>query len=182
MHATEAYQQFRDAVDRMAAELTNVHGKHVTCRPGCHSCCTNLSVFPVEYHAILAAIRQARVVVSFDPAQPCGFLRDGKCSLYAMRPLICRTHGLPVAFTNDTFEPPETNVSFCPMNFSEADLDDYEFGPRNTLDLDAMNSRLAEINQQYLAELPPSNRPPQRVPLSQLCRDLAIVTSSATSP
>lgn len=173
MKSVEAYRQLRNDVDELSAGLAALHGAHLCCRRGCSGCCTNLSVLPVEYDVILRDLRDAGVTsIIFDPNEPCGFLKDGMCSLYAARPLICRTHGLPIAFTNETFDPPETNVSFCPMNFSEVDLDEYEFGPHNTIDLDRLNGRLQEVNAIYLSELPPSSRPPQRVPLAQLAKDL----------
>lgn len=182
MKSVAAYRELREELDRACEGLAAMHAGHMGCRAGCSSCCTNLSVFPVEYDVILHDLqRDGQQGMGFDLQQPCGFLKDGLCTLYAYRPIICRTHGLPVAFTNETFDPPEVNVSFCPMNFADVDLDQYEFGPQNTLDLDRLNERLREINDLYLMELPQSSQPPERVPLSQLAKDLHGYTRMVSS-
>jgi Fe-S-cluster containining protein len=124
---------------------------------------------------------------SAEPEAACAFLAGGLCGLYRFRPLICRTHGLPVAFLNDAApsdaaSPPEVNVSFCPKNFAAVDPDGFEFGPDNTLDLDGLNAELAEADERFADEQARSGggRPaghalqpvPWRVPLRQLRQDL----------
>ncbi len=52
----------------------------------------------------------------------CPALDDGgRCAVYASRPVICRTHGLPIRFA-----PPNARslpiVDACPRNFSGRDL------------------------------------------------------------
>ena len=100
------------------------------------------------------------------------------CGIYPVRPLVCRTHGLPVAFRDggggddedDDGPPPGVSVSFCPKNFTAAGPADLDFGAENTLDLDALNAALTEANLRYLREQPggPCVRRPTRVPLKQL--------------
>src|SRR3954471_24577062 len=96
-HAIERYRALRDRVDRAGGRLVDMHCKHLACRPGCHDCCTDLTVSPVEYAAILNDLRRAVVTADalpFDSEAACAFLKDGLCMLYRFRPLICRTHGL----------------------------------------------------------------------------------------
>jgi uncharacterized protein len=148
--AINDYLQLRQQADQQAAALAHLHGRHLVCRAGCTDCCTNLTVLPVEFEAIrreLAAVGGA--AVKFDAAAPCGFLTaEGLCAIYPQRPIICRTHGLPIAFAD---EDDGHNVSFCEQNFTTAADRDLDFGPDNTLDLDDLNERLARINLAYLA-------------------------------
>src|SRR5437764_8097636 len=121
--AVDQYRALRDRIDRAAGRLVDMHCKHLACRPGCHDCCTDLTVSPVEYASILNDLRAAGVTADtlpFDPAAACAFLSDGLCMLYRLRPLICRTHGLPIAFLNEQEDGPDgsdgpvMSVSFCP--------------------------------------------------------------------
>lgn len=177
-------------MDRRSGRLVDLHCKHIACRPGCHDCCTDLTVSPVEYHAILQDMREAGLTdLPFDPQAACPYLQGGLCGLYRFRPLICRTHGLPIAFLDEGPDEgedgdpeehgPRMSVSFCPKNFVEAAEEDLDFGPGNTLDLDELNAELAEINQQFAAE--PASEASQvaeggaacrRIPLRQLRTDL----------
>lgn len=159
------YLQFRADVDTRTAELSRLHGRHLVCRPGCTACCTNLTVLPVEFEAIRrrALAAAGGEPIRFDPNAPCGFLTsDGRCAIYEHRPIICRTHGLPIAFAD---EDDGHSVSFCERNFSDAQPRDLDFGPENTLDLDELNDRLAQVNFDYLAQTAGSS---SRIELSRL--------------
>jgi Fe-S-cluster containining protein len=177
MHgAVERYRELRRDVDKRAAELLRIHDGQIACRPGCSRCCTNISVFPVEYQAILQDLCAAGIKeISFDPNAPCVFLQDGLCALYEYRPLICRTHGLPIAFAADESDPESLSVSFCPHNFVRADVDgQIEFGPENTLSLEELNGRLFEVHEQFLREFPDMGWGPEsRIPLRRIAEDLA---------
>jgi Fe-S-cluster containining protein len=175
---SEAVAQFRELLRRIdgeGARLVEMHCKHVTCKAGCHDCCTDFSVSAVEYAAILEQMRAAGVKAEdlpYDPAAACAFLKEGLCSIYRFRPLICRTHGLPVAFVDDEGERPGMSVSFCPKNFTEASEEELDFGAENTLDLEELNGELGEINLRFLAETN-AVEGYRRVPLRQLREDLA---------
>ena len=156
MTGLEQYRALRRETDSRAGELESLHCEHLTCKPGCHQCCVNLSVFPVEFHAILEELRQlaSAAELQLDPHATCAFLEQGRCRIYECRPLICRTHGLPVAFLNMDGEEPEMSVSFCPLNFVDAEEDELSFGPGNVLDIDDLNMKLYRANLQFLQEHP----------------------------
>src|SRR3954469_7899482 len=113
--AMTRYRDLRERVDRRSGLLVDLHCKHLACRPGCHDCCTDFTVSAVEYHAILDDLRAAGVAAQHlppeEPGAACAFLNGGLCLLYRFRPLICRTHGLPVVFLNDEESPPQMNVT-----------------------------------------------------------------------
>ncbi|MFT5680445.1 MAG: hypothetical protein ACI8RZ_001351 [Myxococcota bacterium] len=97
-------QDIIDAVDRLhrsidvrAAALSQLHADRLQCRLGCSGCCTDeLTVFEVE--AALITTRHAAVLQEAPhPAGACAFLdAEGGCRIYADRPYVCRTQGLPL--------------------------------------------------------------------------------------
>lgn len=144
------------------------------CAEGCDACChQRFSVFEVEAAPVREAL--ARLAVD-DPAlrqrvadqgadadlEHCALLVDGRCAVYEQRPMICRSHGLPVAVPDPSpapEDPPGTLVvDRCPLNFTDAPP------PRDSvLILDAVNRPLS-----VLAELWSSGAP--RVGLAALAR------------
>ena len=157
-------------MDRIAAGLLSIHRGEIVCRAGCTDCCRNLSVWPVEFCAILDELRaESTAKLIFDGSASCGFLKDGFCQIYPVRPLICRTHGLPAAFEDDSAAEPEMAVSFCPKNFAGRDRQTLTFGPDNTLNLDWLNEQLSRIHTMFLEELAQENLPAHcRVELREL--------------
>ena len=182
--AVTQYRDLRARIDAASGRLVDLHCKHLACGPGCHDCCTDFTVSAVEYRAILEDLRSQGVTAErLGPAvggAGCAFLTgDGLCGLYRFRPLICRTHGLPVAFEADDeadpTAPPAKSVSFCPKNFTQAEGEDLDFGPENTLDLDDLNVELAAINAEFQRGTTGPGEPPalyRRVPLRQLRDEL----------
>jgi hypothetical protein len=65
--ATDQYRRLRDRADGGGGRLVVLHEAHLACRPGCHDCCTELSVSAVEYAAILADLRAAGVTAATLP-------------------------------------------------------------------------------------------------------------------
>jgi Fe-S-cluster containining protein len=172
MNAVGNYRELRKRVTAQAGGLEQLHCAHLACRPGCHECCTNLTVFPVEFHAILEDLSAMGMrELPLDHEAGCDFLDRGLCRIYALRPMICRTHGLPVAFLNEDDETPAMSVSFCPKNFTQGEQ--VEFGPENTLDLDELNMELYAINRAFLEGHPELGLgPSDRIPLSRLAEEL----------
>ncbi|MEJ5260067.1 MAG: YkgJ family cysteine cluster protein [Anaerohalosphaeraceae bacterium] len=151
--AAEEYRRLREDADAIAARLAEVHGREIVCRAGCTDCCQNLSVWPVEFYTVLEDLRAADYShLVFNESASCGFLKDGLCQIYPFRPLICRTHGLPIAFEIETAETPEIAVSFCPKNFQNWEQKGLTFGPDNTLPIDRLNERLSQIHLRFLQE------------------------------
>jgi uncharacterized protein len=150
IQSIDRYRRFREQVDERIARLEAIHGEHLICRPGCCGCCVNLTVFAVEVYSIAAQLAEAGIGEgTFDRWASCGWLDKGVCRIYAARPIICRTHGLPVAIPDDDC-PERKEVSFCPLNFTGADAERYAFGPDNTLDLADLNEQLCRINADFI--------------------------------
>lgn len=61
------------------------------CKEGCSDCCGPVPVTPWEAQRLGIA---GQMVTPFDPKTlKCGFLQDGKCSVYDRRPFLCRLFG-----------------------------------------------------------------------------------------
>lgn len=91
-------EELHRVVDGLLAPLWERHRPHLRCGRGCSSCCVDgFSVFEVEAEVIR---RHAGAVLDEAPGPPeagCAFLGpDGACRVYAWRPYVCRTHGLPL--------------------------------------------------------------------------------------
>lgn len=162
------YRVLRGEVDRLAGDLERTHSRQIACKKGCCDCCMNLSVWPVEFFSILDELRQDNErKVAFNEAASCGYLCEDQCIIYPYRPIICRTHGLPLVYWHEETNPPGYGVMFCGKNF--ADSDDICFGPDNTLNMDEINNKLARLNLAFVTELnEPSITPETRLELKQL--------------
>ncbi len=123
------------------------------CRPGCARCCgVRFGVFSVEADRVAAALRELgerapaqreRVrAQALDPAHTaCALLLDDRCSIYDERPLICRSHGLPVRSAG--------RVEVCPLNFVQR-----EPPSASVLELDALNAPLSVLARMWEPDAP----------------------------
>ncbi|MFN0123506.1 MAG: YkgJ family cysteine cluster protein [Blastocatellia bacterium] len=158
------YQNLVAQTDALAARLTDKYAAWLQCRAGCSGCCHHhLSVFPVEAAHLQTAIRALpdaeqdaireqtlAVIDSETRGEPvaCPLLVADKCAVYAARPLICRTQGLPLLYESVDGNP---EVDCCPLNFTTAEgvaaLDEEHLVP-----LDRLNLALAAVNRVYCQE------------------------------
>lgn len=113
-------------IDRQALHLAVLHADRLNCRRGCSSCCVDgLTVFEIEAEPIrrLHAELLATGVPHAEGA--CAFLdAEGACRIYAERPYVCRTQGLPLRW----LEPRDGDAvelrDICPLNESGTPIED----------------------------------------------------------
>lgn len=152
------YEELSRKVTQKFSEIQARRPADFACRPGCHSCCVpEITVVAVEREYIRKflldnAERLARVqsLAAQNPFQGerCAFLEaDGKCSIYEVRPLVCRSHGAPLVarLKND-----DLTLDACPLNFTETDL--AEISNQDTIQLDTLNALLSLVNRAAFAE------------------------------
>ena len=165
MSDLENYLALIGRVDEMCASTAQRFDAQISCRPGCDACCRHLSIFAVEAKALEAALAalpaaEARLIRdkarNCAPQDPCPLLHEGLCLLYQARPIICRTHGLPLLITR---EGGEHGVDFCPENFRGLT----SIPGSAVLDLDRLNAALTAINALFLK----SNPGPERLTMAQ---------------
>jgi hypothetical protein len=183
--ALASYRALRDKVDAFAAAVHERRAADLACRRGCAGCCrVELSLCAVEAAAVRAhleslpqeqrgALRARAKGPPSDAAPRCVMLGDDDaCGIYAARPLVCRTQGLPLRYPAELI--PEASVrgrvqggavTWCPLNFTAA----AERPPAaaEVLDAERVDQALALINRAYAA--PQGEDPLARTPL----RDLA---------
>lgn len=159
------YHQLLAALDTEIARIGEMHAAALSCGPGCASCCQAFSVLPIEAACLREAI-DALPLASLERIgsnlaegdDRCPLLIDELCSVYAARPVICRTQGLPLAYVDE--ERQAIEVSACKLNFP----DDNAFAPESLLFMDGFNGRLSELNRAWCRKqgLPPNSRIPLR--------------------
>jgi len=165
----DSYYQLRKQIDDRAKELSQLHTDHLKCRKGCDSCCESIHVFPLEFSAIKRELKlQGRglPVRKFNKfRKSCVFLKDGACSIYYSRPIICRTQGLPLMYQNLSGKGYE--ISHCQLNFTAFDLSNFTVD--NSMYMPDFNSKLFLLNKEYveLEDLHNKN-PKKRIPLYKL--------------
>jgi len=142
----DAYLQLVMEIDRFVSELVDgrLAGK-IRCRPGCSACCMEFSILPLEA-AMLLAGRDCRAAGGQRRKGRCVFLDDDRCTVYPLRPIICRTQGMALAYIDEIEE--RIEVSACPLNFAEDDV----LEQVDLLFMDGFNERLAALNLRYSQE------------------------------
>lgn len=165
------YQALLAKVDAFSARAEAAQADGLNCRPGCDGCCRlKRSAWAVELDHIRSWVdrqppgRRAELAARrSEPAVQAGtrcvFLdADGRCAIYPVRPVICRTHG-PVA------RMPDGALGWCALNFT--DLEPEAVGaavPASAiLDIDLLNRMLALVNARFVAHA----GGPERAPLAE---------------
>lgn len=157
----EQYRALVAKVDAFWERAVDTQPAQFRCAAGCDDCCRQrLTVFPVEAAAIRAHLAggnpalRARLSGTADPHDRCAFLWNGRCAIYKARPIICRTHGLPIRV--------DGRLDHCPLNFTD-DVPE----PAIVLDLEQINTLLALVDRLHAeAVRDPVDRP--RIPLADL--------------
>lgn len=155
--AITEYLNFRQQIDQTVTRLEKIYHPHLHCAKGCDQCCFSFRVFPVEWFAIAGQLNKHFETINKDQPigelEKCLFLKNHACTIYPHRPIICRTHGLPLLSMNETGTEWELNI--CELNFTEADDD--SFDDDNLIEQDTLNSELFQINKRFIADNPQLN-------------------------
>jgi Fe-S-cluster containining protein len=90
-------------VDARAAALASRHGARLQCKRGCSACCVDgITVFAIEAERIRANNNSLLASGAAHAPGACAFLdADGACRVYADRPYVCRTQGLPLRWIDE---------------------------------------------------------------------------------
>jgi len=159
MPELQNYRALLARVDEICTMTAESFQAQISCRAGCDSCCRHLSIFAVEAAALRRALRQLpkeeaeavrQTATQASVDGPCPLLQHGLCRLYLARPIICRTHGLPLLVTRDG----ASEIDFCPENFRGA----ASIPGSAVIDLERLNATLATINALYLRSFPGPER------------------------
>lgn len=175
--ARQALRDLRDLhaeLDAAAAAVAARVAPRLRCARGCSACCLDdLTVTAVEAERIREAAPALLEDGEPGPLGACAFLDEaGACRVYADRPSVCRTQGLPlrVLYENDEDEIVERR-DICPLNLDGGPpldaLDESETWLVGPFEL-----RLSEIDDRF-AEAVGRDAAAERVPLRSLFRKRA---------
>ena len=158
----ENYTALVEKIDSHIKAVMTDFADHIQCKKGCDNCCRHLNLFPVEALAIARAFAELppeiqRNVLKQTNGKGCPLLIQGECVAYEARPLICRTHGMPIYMENDG----KITVDFCPMNFSGIT----QFPKESLLNLDQLNITLTAVNARCVEQI--ETTLPERIPMDQ---------------
>lgn len=93
------YGKLRTYADRFFKAVAVKYPENFQCKKGCGGCCILKTVMPIEALMIIRYLQKHPVMTgtkTVRSGRKCVFLMNGICQIYPVRPLICRTHGLPV--------------------------------------------------------------------------------------
>jgi Fe-S-cluster containining protein len=153
------YQKLLLKVNEFSALIIPRYREHISCFYGCNDCCRqNLNLLPIEFFFLqkgffflpepVREIVHNRIAQGLgDYASPCLLLDNGACLLYERRPIICRTHGLPLFISDGDQE----RRDCCPKNFTSYFL---ELLPQDDfLHLGRLNTILVTINRAFAVQV-----------------------------
>ncbi len=168
-HPLEKYLGLRTDVSERAARLFDRYDEHLRCRRGCYYCCDEITVLPIELEALRLWTAEngmpARERLGGPPPGPrrrCAFLgRSGECTVYGGRPIICRTHGLPLAYRVYEYdlhgrevapEHPQYTDLWCDLNFTTLGDEGASrfFDQEGRINMDEINRGIEELNAAFL--------------------------------
>jgi Fe-S-cluster containining protein len=148
------YRQLVARVDALCRGILGALAGRITCSEGCSDCCTAITLFPVEAAALEAALQALpedrrsailRHVAEHAGGERCPLLDHHRCLLYDARPIICRTHGLPIIYD----EGDHRTTDCCPLNTVEGE----SLHGSAVIDLDRLNTLLVAVNALYLSHV-----------------------------
>lgn len=155
--ALATYRELLAKVDAKFAEIAGAHPASLQCRLGCHSCCKpGLTVSALEAESLrrfFTAHPEARAkrqeILRHDPhgGTRCGLLDPGgACIAYEARPLVCRSHGVPLRIKEAETE----RLDVCPLNFPGEDL--ASLAAADSINLETLNTLLSLLNRQFTGD------------------------------
>lgn len=176
---------FKDLQIKAEASFNSFFEKYknrMTCAEGCSRCCIGgLSVFAWEAAIItdwffdlspqeklawreLQNQKSTSTEKFYDSegneSEACAFLRNDRCSIYEVRPSLCRTQGMALRFQDSDGQ---IFRDWCPLNFENTESPE----EADDLNLNALNQMLATAQILHEKESPESLGP-QRVDLKSL--------------
>ncbi|GAK51570.1 hypothetical protein U14_02815 [Candidatus Moduliflexus flocculans] len=138
----ERYATLAAYCDQWFANVVGEYQTQMRCAQGCALCCRLETVVPLEAALIAAyveALPPQHAVKDDFSADECVFLAsDATCAIYPVRPLICRTHGMPLQY------PDREERDACPLNFSDIPLE--QIAPQYVLSIEPVTVNLLRLN------------------------------------
>jgi len=148
----DRYLGFRGEIDKFVAHVSEQYPQDIACSPGCDACCRGgLTIVSLEGVMLGRALGidagRIHAIVDQDPLEPEGSCMllgaDHVCRAYEDRPLVCRTHGIPVLYTE------AQALALCERNFPDQDPPPED----SVMDGEKMVTFLFLLNMEYCEQL-----------------------------
>ena len=147
----ERYSELCRVIEESSNEISQKFITQITCKVGCHSCCIpKLSISKIEKERIkdfvqqnLSVYKRLQDIEKDNPhkSMRCLMLDEkGKCSIYEVRPVICRTHGYPILYSDRD----QWFADVCSLNFTDQPLENLE--ESDFIIVDVINQHIALSN------------------------------------
>jgi Fe-S-cluster containining protein len=160
-------------VDAFFARVADRHGTDMQCSSGCSDCChVRLTITGIEAAAIRSSVATwpspaRRQLTPTGPANHCAALdAAGRCKIYEARPLVCRSHGVPIRLRQGGLP----IVQACHHNFRTTTPD-----PDCILDQTTLSATVLAIDAAEAPGSPGRSAPGARVELAALLAELAAI-------
>jgi Fe-S-cluster containining protein len=153
MLSIDKYWQLVGKIDKFSKDWERDPPMPLDCYPGCDGCCQErFTIYAVESAAIGKAIQNA---LSRDPLtlmdkdiNGCPYLEDSMCLIYNHRPIICRTQGYPITFSDEDGK--TVSDICCP---GDRERNEVSLPAKYVLDFETLDECLASLNFLYLVEM-----------------------------
>ncbi|MBT3182434.1 MAG: YkgJ family cysteine cluster protein [Deltaproteobacteria bacterium] len=156
------YLDLLKKVDDFTNNLKAKHNEKITCHSGCSKCCiTGITVWKIEFDHLQTNSPSYKLTSPPDDSSRCKFLNaNGLCSIYKIRPLVCRLWGLPLMIgpdTADSLHKLDSSITkngsgsvlmCCDLNF-DGDISKAALPANDLLNADLVLTTLAAINHVY---------------------------------
>ncbi len=161
------YQKLCQYCDEVFAATLHVFRPHIQCSKGCATCCILETVVALEAYIINSYLKSSASPARYGASalanqsqQECVFLHNNSCAIYAVRPIICRTHGLPIIY------PDRPEIDICPLNFRELDV--MSIDKQYLFDAENITMNLMRLNLAFCIITKKPQSAENRIPLRRL--------------
>lgn len=151
--ALAALLRLHAEVDARARELAARNAARLQCKRGCSGCCVDgITVFAIEAERIRTNNKELLEEGAPHAPGACAFLDAvGACRIYADRPYVCRTQGLPLRWLDEERSAELRDI--CPLNETSEPIE--SLTEDSCWTLGPVEARLAELQS---ASGEPGNR------------------------
>lgn len=160
MTPEERLDELWKKIDAFTSRVASRYPGALACASGCSDCChREITVTSIEAERVAALVlelpasERATLAANSASSDPCvALLPDGACSIYAARPVVCRSHGLPLRFVEPTKQGKTSLpiLDVCPKNFVDRDLSAID--PACVLDQQTLSVLLGAIDALHARE------------------------------
>lgn len=124
MHINDTLNKLYEDLNTAVVQVEAYHTERLQCKKGCSNCCVDdITVFEVEAQNIAENCKDVLNENAHTPGM-CAFLDDeGGCRVYAHRPYVCRTQGLPLRWLDEVVGQTVELRDICELNETETPLE-----------------------------------------------------------